>query len=486
MHSHGGRRSRAPGIFIAGLAGASLILSGTAHAVTTPTEDATRSPSPSRTARAAHSSSTTTASLTTHHRGHRREPLPDRDQRHPHGRVPDLGIQLRDPDLRQRGVRRRRRRVGVHGVQLVQGVPRRVRPGRLGCPGRARRHGHRDDRCLAFDFRFFSEEYIEYVDKGFNDAFVAQLNTVSVTVDPATQLVNAPGNFAGGAGDVISVDSGGPERHVDAHTPVDIGTTYDGATPLLTARIPVTPGTANSVFLTIFDQGDDRLDSAVFVDNMRYEDIDATKCKSLALDPYEGTTGVSPIVRQPAEAVEGQVHASPSRSRATCRQVRSPATWPALRASSRRRAGTPPARDARRCWPPRRWQPARPRSRPTPTARSRWPRPTPASTAIKAAIKKPAKLKAKAKKLLKKAKKLRAEGKIAKAKKLEKKAAKLIKRAKKLLRKPLGVINDDHHQRRTTASRRSSRPCSSVRDGSSVASPPTEGGPARAALRGLC
>ena len=40
MNAHGGRRSRAPGIFIAGLAGASLILSGTAHAVTTPTEDA--------------------------------------------------------------------------------------------------------------------------------------------------------------------------------------------------------------------------------------------------------------------------------------------------------------------------------------------------------------------------------------------------------------------------------------------------------------
>ena len=60
--------------------------------------------------------------------------------------------------------------------------------------------------------------------------------------------------------------------------------------------------------------------------------------------------------------------------------------------------------------------------------------------AIKAAIKKPAKLKAQAKKLLKKAKMLRAEGKIAKAKELEAKAAKLIKRAKKLARKPLGVI----------------------------------------------
>ena len=60
--------------------------------------------------------------------------------------------------------------------------------------------------------------------------------------------------------------------------------------------------------------------------------------------------------------------------------------------------------------------------------------------AVKAAIKKPAKLKAQAKQLLKKAKILRAQGQIAKAKVLEAKAAKLIKRAKKLARKPLGVI----------------------------------------------
>ena len=150
--------------------------------------------------------------------------------------------------------------------------------------------------CLAFDFRFLSEEYPEYVDQGFNDAFVAQLNTFNVTIDPGTQGVIAPGNFAGGAGDVISVDSGGgPSAMVNAHTPVEAGSTYDGATPLLTARIPVTPGTANSVFLTLFDQGDDRLDSAVFVDNMRYEAIDPAKCKSLSLDPYYGTTGVSPV-----------------------------------------------------------------------------------------------------------------------------------------------------------------------------------------------
>ena len=33
----------------------------------------------------------------------------------------------------------------------------------------------------------------------------------------------------------------------------------------------------------------------MFVDNMRYEDIDPKKCKSLAVDPAEGLTGVTPV-----------------------------------------------------------------------------------------------------------------------------------------------------------------------------------------------
>lgn len=35
--------------------------------------------------------------------------------------------------------------------------------------------------CLAFDFEFLSEEYPEYVNSGFNDAFIAQLNSWAVT-----------------------------------------------------------------------------------------------------------------------------------------------------------------------------------------------------------------------------------------------------------------------------------------------------------------
>ena len=98
--------------------------------------------------------------------------------------------------------------------------------------------------------------------------------------------MTAPGNFAGGAGDIISVDASGPSAMSDAAA---LGTTYDGATPLLTARAPVAVGSVHSLYLTIFDQGDAILDSAVFLDNLRFETIDAAKCKSLALDPYDGT-----------------------------------------------------------------------------------------------------------------------------------------------------------------------------------------------------
>ena len=44
-----------------------------------------------------------------------------------------------------------------------------------------------------------------------------------------------------------------------------VGTTYDGATPLLSASTPIDAG-AHSLYLSIFDQGDHILDSAVFVD----------------------------------------------------------------------------------------------------------------------------------------------------------------------------------------------------------------------------
>ena len=83
--------------------------------------------------------------------------------------------------------------------------------------------------CLAFDFRFLSDEYPEYVNTNYNDAFIAQLDTWSVAADPATQTVNAPGNFAGWrrrrrsrstpAGPSAMVDAAGARHHLRRRDP---------------------------------------------------------------------------------------------------------------------------------------------------------------------------------------------------------------------------------------------------------------------------
>ena len=55
------------------------------------------------------------------------------------------------------------------------------------------------------------------------------------------------------------------------------GTTYDGATRLLRASTPVTPG-RHHLYLSIFDQGDRIYDSAVFLDNLGT--TNAKKCRT--------------------------------------------------------------------------------------------------------------------------------------------------------------------------------------------------------------
>ncbi|NMM31812.1 MAG: SGNH/GDSL hydrolase family protein [Cellulomonas sp.] len=84
------------------------------------------------------------------------------------------------------------------------------------------------------------------------------------------------------------------------------GITFDGATPMLTAATPVSPG-AHSLYLSIFDQGDHVLDSAVIIDILRLGTVGnvATDChpgatvinksKYVALgDSYSSGFGVAP------------------------------------------------------------------------------------------------------------------------------------------------------------------------------------------------
>ena len=71
------------------------------------------------------------------------------------------------------------------------------------------------------------------------------------------------------------------------------GTTYDGATPLLGASTPITPGT-HSLYLSIFDQGDDIYDSAAFLDNLVLGTTAAGSCKAGATVLSAAKTADSP------------------------------------------------------------------------------------------------------------------------------------------------------------------------------------------------
>jgi Ca2+-binding RTX toxin-like protein len=118
--------------------------------------------------------------------------------------------------------------------------------------------------CLQFDFKFFSEEFTEYVGSDYNDAFIAEVDTS--TWDTIDFDITAPDNIAPDPfGDVVSINSSGPTS-VSAGGAA--GTTYDAATNVLGARSPVTPG-VHSLYLSIFDQGDHIYDSAVLLDNLR-------------------------------------------------------------------------------------------------------------------------------------------------------------------------------------------------------------------------
>ena len=122
--------------------------------------------------------------------------------------------------------------------------------------------------CLSVDFRFLSEEYPEFLQGMFNDSFIAELDPVSPgsTWRISGSTVTAPRNFAfDPAHAPISINAAG---NTSMSHDAAAGTTYDGATPLLSASTPITPGAHNVVF-SIFDVSDHAVDSAVFLDSLR-------------------------------------------------------------------------------------------------------------------------------------------------------------------------------------------------------------------------
>jgi hypothetical protein len=134
------------------------------------------------------------------------------------------------------------------------------------------------DDCLALDFRFFSEEYPQYVNQ-FDDGFLVELDRNDWTTTTTGSTFNAPGNFIFDTsnGWPLSVNTtgtlgmtlaGAAGTGFSGTTTVSPAGAFGGGTALLSAETPVSPG-AHVLYFSAFDEGDHALDTGVFLDNLR-------------------------------------------------------------------------------------------------------------------------------------------------------------------------------------------------------------------------
>jgi hypothetical protein len=143
------------------------------------------------------------------------------------------------------------------------------------------------ENCLLLDYKFLSDEFPESVGTRYNDAFIAELDSTNWTT--SGQDTSAPLDFAAGYGTKISVSGVGPTAVSQANS---AGTVYDAATDTITTKTPVTEG-AHSLYLSVFDASDHIYDSAVFLDNLRFNGEPPSTCHSP--DIFQGAVGAAAL-----------------------------------------------------------------------------------------------------------------------------------------------------------------------------------------------
>ncbi|MEP3347903.1 MAG: Hint domain-containing protein [Litoreibacter sp.] len=130
---------------------------------------------------------------------------------------------------------------------------------------------------INIEFRFYSEEYNEYVYSNFNDIALVQLDGITqpISVGDGEISVNgindaANSNPANGseANDPNpgngQFDSANPNLYID-NTDGSFETEMDGFTVTLSLDIPVTPGVTQTLMIGIADVGDSSFDSSIII-----------------------------------------------------------------------------------------------------------------------------------------------------------------------------------------------------------------------------
>ena len=145
---------------------------------------------------------------------------------------------------------------------------------------------------VSFKYMFGSEEYYEYVDSQFNDAFALLLNGVNIARLPSTESDS----------DVVSINNvnyhlnrqyfhGNDPGTGDLADPIheDLGMIYpqiepDGFTVILTAHGTPNDG-VNTIKIVVADVGDGILDSWVLLESGTFSCVDITEAPSVSPAP---------------------------------------------------------------------------------------------------------------------------------------------------------------------------------------------------------
>ena len=137
---------------------------------------------------------------------------------------------------------------------------------------------------IAFDFNFMSAEYPEFVNLGFNDTFSVAMSSPGHTYDNIVfDHQNHPINI-----DNAFFTQPCGELTGSGFDLLDLAGACDaGGTGLLTTQAPVNPGETVKLTFTIHDTTDGIYDSAVMLDNFRF---DTTNVPTPNTDPCAAPT----------------------------------------------------------------------------------------------------------------------------------------------------------------------------------------------------